>query len=293
MRSNDDFLADTLAIDTGVGLIGLGRRGCEQVRRLRHAGLAEITHGFLIDHDIEYRHDPSTDLDAVEWIGNTATLPDFSACELLAIVIIGAEHQDRSEQLSLKLGLFKERPTLVLGIILPPPAGQSSRLKSALLREMDSIVHWPGDPLEPSSWALLQTAVSTLSNAFLEKSIPVNIADLINLFSGTSQRLFVASHTRERSDEDSAHTALYSALADLYPQGFKPDQVTGLLLVIRADPDYKSDQLPAVCVLLRDILAANATMTALLLPANNWQMRLQVTLFATAPNSPSHLALHD
>ncbi len=36
-------------------LIGLGRRGCECVQRLRRAGLADA-HAFLIDHDPDAPH---------------------------------------------------------------------------------------------------------------------------------------------------------------------------------------------------------------------------------------------
>ena len=127
--------------DFHAALIGLGRRGCDCVRRLRRAGLTDA-HGFLIDHEPDPDWAEETTLLEQTWlIPNAATVPDFSACGLLGVVIVGAEHQDKSEQLSLRVGLLKERPAMLLGIVLPPPAGERNRLKPELLRELDSVAY--------------------------------------------------------------------------------------------------------------------------------------------------------
>ena len=127
--------------DFHAALIGLGRRGCDCVQRLRQAGLTDA-YGFLIDHEPDPDWAEETALLEQTWlIPNAATVPDFSACGLLGVVIVGAEHQDKSEQLSLRVGLLKERPAMLLGIVLPPPAGERNRLKPELLRELDSVAY--------------------------------------------------------------------------------------------------------------------------------------------------------
>ena len=267
--------------DFHAALIGLGRRGCDCVQRLRRAGLTD-THGFLIDHEPDPDWVEETALLEQTWlIPNAATVPDFSACGLLGVVIVGAEHQDKSEQLSLRVGLLKERPAVLLGIVLPPPAGERNRLKSELLRELDSVAYWPTDPGRPESWARLQAAVSDLvETMFAPGPIEADLADLIALFGG-ARSVLIASATQERpADPERMQAAAYTALAELYERSFKPGQATGMMVVVRGADIGECD---AVRRLLQDILPDGATV-ALAAPAGEgWQARMRVSLFACWP----------
>lgn len=266
--------------DLNAALIGLGRRGCECVQRLYRAGIAD-TCSFLIDHDPDSRQEDAAPPRKLSWIGSTETLPDFSSCALLGIVIVGAEHQDKTEQLSLKLGLFKERPALLLGIVLPPPSGQSIRLRSEVLKELDCIAWWPGDPILPEWGALLHIAVSDWIAAVLGAGLVcIDISDVMGLFCGASQPLMIASASAALTEPQKA---AYSALTDLYDRGFKPEQTTGLLVVIRASMQMTIPIFEAVTAVFEDILPDTATFAATTPIETGLQGRLRVTLFAAGP----------
>jgi hypothetical protein len=279
MAPDSGALFDNGDAEFHAALIGLGRRGCECVRRLRQTGLADA-HAFLIDHDPESRQEGASP-ENTYWIGNAETVPDFSACEVMGIVIVGAEHQDKSEQLSLRVGLLKERPTLVLGIVLPPPAGERNRLKPELLRELDGVAYWPDDPARPEAWALLQAAVADLVDAmFAPGPVEADLADLMAVFGG-ARSVLIASATQERlADPERMQAAAYTALAGLYDRGFKPGQATGMLVVVRGADGGSVEACEAVRRLFRDILPDAAT-TALAAPGREcWRERTRVSLFA-------------
>ncbi|MDS4022246.1 MAG: hypothetical protein RKR03_17355 [Candidatus Competibacter sp.] len=265
--------------DFPVALIGLGRRGCECVRRLRRVGLGDV-HAIMIDHDPESRQEDAPP-ERIAWIGNVETVPDFSACAVLGVTIVGAEQRDKTEQLSFKLGLLKERPTLLPGIVLPPPAGERIRLKPELLGEMDGVAFWPDDPGRPESWALLQAAVADLVDVV---SMPVlgpveaDLADLIAVFSG-ARSILIASATQERpADPERMMATAYVALAALNDRGFKPDRATGMLVVARGGDGAGACE--GVRRLFRDILP-DAAVIALAAPAGEgWRERTRVSLFA-------------
>ena len=262
-------------------LMGLGRRGCACVQRLRRAGLTDA-HGFLIHHasDPGLAEDTAP-LEQTWLIPNAATVPDFSACGLLGIVIVGAEHQDKSEQLSLKLGLLKERPAVLLGIVLPPPAGERNRLKPELLRELDGVAYWPADPESPAAWALLQAAVTDLVEAvFAPGPITADLADLITVFN-SARSVLIARATQERpADPAQMQATAYAALAELYERGFQPAQATGLLIVMRGAASATGAAGAVVRPLFQDILPDGAT-AALAAPTGaGWRERTRVSLFA-------------
>lgn len=291
MAPDSDLLFDDGDADFHAALIGLGRRGCDCLRRLRRTGLADAR-AFLIDHDPEARQEEPLPENTC-WIGSVETVPDFSTCGLLGIVIVGAEHQDKTEQLSLRLGLLKERPTLLLGIVLPPPAGERNRLKPELLRELDGVAYWPTDPGLPESWALLQAAVEDWVGAVsVSGPVGVDLADLIALFSG-GQSVLIASATQERpADPERAQATAYAALAELYEQGFQPLRATGILIMVCGAGIGECN---AVRQLFQDILPDGATI-ALAAPAGQgWVERTRVTLVAVetvaAPSAVAPLGL--
>lgn len=276
MAPDSDLLFDGSDTDFHAALIGLGRRGCDCMQRLHQTGLAEAR-TFLIDHDPEARQEKALPENTC-WIGNAETVPDFSACGLLGIVIVGAEHQDKTEQLSLRLGLLKERPTLLLGIVLPPPVGERNRLKLELLRELDGVAYWSADTGLPEWGALLQAAVEDLVGAVSAPGpVEVDLADLIAVFGG-ARSVLIASATQERpADSERIQAAAYAALAELYEQGFQPGQATGILIVVRGADIGECD---AVRGLFQDILPDAATV-ALAAPAGEgWRERVRVTLVA-------------
>ena len=279
MALASETLFDNGDTDFHPALIGLGRRGCEYVRRLHRSGLMDA-YAFLIDHDSESRQEDAPP-DHTCWIGNVETVPDFSACGLLGLVIVGAEHRDKSEQLSLRVGLLRERPTLMLGIALPPPAGEQYRLRPELLRELDGMAYWPDDPTRPESWVLLQAAVADLVDAvFAPGPVEADLADLIAAF-GAARSILIASATQERpADPERIQATAYTALAELYERGFKPDQASGMLVVVRGVDDACIDGCEAVRQMFRDSLPDAAT-TALAAPAGEgWRERVRVSLFA-------------
>ncbi|HUM92605.1 MAG TPA: hypothetical protein PLM32_14745 [Candidatus Competibacter sp.] len=281
MIFDSPFSPDGGTTEFQVALIGLGQRGCEQIQRLFQQDLPGAQ-AFLIDHDPEYRQLESEPAQRVQWIGNTTTVPDFSACELLAIVIVGAEHHDKTEHLSLKLGLLKERPTLVLGIVLPPPAGQPARLKPELLAELDCIAHWPGDPASSQWRELLDTALTDLVGALAQSNaIPIDIGAFISALSGTRQPLRIATATvAEPLDPERVQTAARAALADLHERGFKPDRTKGLLVVIHGDSDCQAADLDPAFKLFAETLPDTATVIPVLSIDSCWQNCPRITLFA-------------
>ncbi|MFZ1640209.1 MAG: hypothetical protein WAV07_01990 [Candidatus Contendobacter sp.] len=279
MAPASEALFDSDDTEFHAALIGLGRRGCEYVQRLRRAGLADA-HAFLIDHDSESRREDAPP-DNTYWIGNAEIVPDFSACGLLGVVIVGAEHRDKSEQLSLKLGLLKERPTLLLGMVLPPPAGERNPLRPELLRELDGVAYWPGDPARPELWALLQAAVDDLVGAVSAPGpVEADLAELITVFGGARSILIASAALERPADPERMLAVAYTALAELYDRGFKPDQATGMLVMVRG---AGVEACEAVRRLFRDILP-DAAPTALAAPAGEgWRERTRVSLFAVGP----------
>lgn len=282
MAPDSDRLFDSGDTDFHAALIGVGRRGCDCVRRLRQAELADA-HAFLIDHDPDARQEEALPENTC-WIGSVETVPDFSACGLLGIVIAGAEHRDKTEQLSLRLGLLKERPTLLLGIVLPPPVGERNRLRPEWLRELDGVAYWPADPGLPASWALLQAAVTDLVDAvFASGPIETDLADLIAVFSN-ARSVLIASATQERpaADPERMQMAAYAALAELYEWGFQPGRATGMLIVARGADGASVEGCGAVRRLFRDLLPDTATIALAAPSGAGWRERTRVSLFAAA-----------
>lgn len=216
-----------------VALIGLGRRGCEHIRMLLRSipSQAATLSAFLIDHRPAARpNDP-----AFEGIGpeTSDSVPDFRSCELVGVVVVGAEHREASERRRLILGLRNERPALLLGIVLPPPPGEPARLDPELLGELDCVAYWPGDPARPEWGALLRVAVRDwVATVMVPGLFCIDISEVIALFCGVRQPLMVASASAAL---ERPQAAVQAALAQLDAGGFRAERATGLLAVVRTD----------------------------------------------------------
>lgn len=214
-----------------VALIGLGRRSGEHVRMLLRSIPSQEAKliAFLIDHRLADRpNDPAS-----EGIGPETSdgVPDFRSCELLGVVVVGAEHREASERRRLLLGLRKDRPALLLGIVLPPLPGEPVQLDPELLGELDCIAYWPGDPAQPEWGALLQVAVRDwVATVMTPGLFCIDISDLIVLFCGVRQPLVVASAS---APLEQPQAVVRAALAGLEARGFRAEHATGLLAVLR------------------------------------------------------------
>ena len=263
------------------GLIGLGRRSCEYVRQLHQALLIDSC-AFLIDHDPESRQENSLSAETF-WIDHVETVPDFSVSEVMGVVIVGAEHQNPSEILSFKLGFQKERPALLLGIVLPSPDGEPVRINSEFLKELDSVIWWPGDPVLPEWNALLQIALTDWLAPVLEHGlIGIELSDVRHLFCGNPQPIIMASASAPLAQPQVATCA---ALASLYKQGFKPDLATGLLVVVRGGSQITIADFETAVSPIMEILSATTTVSVAMPIEIDLHDRLRVTLFSASPLS--------
>ena len=172
-----DLDSSTDSITEQAALIGLGSRGCEQLQRLCRAGLENVT-AFLIDHDSAARRADDLPVPSY-WIGNTETVADFAACTLLGLVIMGVDHQEGSEWLSLRLGLLRERPMLLLGIVLPAAPAAVPRRRPERWRELDSVIEWPALLNPAADLILLRDVVDDLIRALLDPDpLGANFAEI-------------------------------------------------------------------------------------------------------------------
>ena len=260
------------------GLIGLGRRSCEYVRQL-HQALSIKSCAFLIDHDPESQQEDSPPAHT-SLISHVETVPDFSVSDVMGVVIVGAEHQNPSEILSLKLGLQKERPALLLGIVLPSPEGEPVRINSEFLRELDCVIWWPGDPVLPEWNALLQIAVIDWLAPVLEQGLKgFDLSDVLCLFCGNPQPVVMASASAPLEQPQIASCA---ALDSLYEQGFKPDLATGLLVVVRGGSQITLAAFETAVSTIFEIVS-DTTVVRMAIPMEiDLQDCLRVTLFSAS-----------
>ncbi len=242
------------------GLIGLGRRSCKYVRQL-HQALSIESCAFLIDHGPESLQEDNSPA-YTSLINHVEIVPDFSVSDVMGVVIVGAEHQNPSEILSLKLGLQKERPALLLGIVLPSPEGEPVRINSEFLKELDCVIWWQGDPVLPEWNALLQIAVTDWLAPVLESGLKCfDLSEVLCLFCGNPQPVVMASASAPLEQPQIASCA---ALDSLYEQGFKPDLATGLLVVVRGGPQITmadfDTALSSICEIVSDTTAVSFAM---------------------------------
>ena len=260
------------------GLIGLGRRSCEYVRQL-HRALSIDSCVFLIDHDPESQHEDTLPAESF-WIGHLETVPDFTTTELMAVVIVGAEHQNPSELYSFKLGLQKGRPALLLGIVLPSPEGEPIRINSEFLKELDAVIWWPGDPALPEWGALLKIAVSDWLAPILEGGLVcMDMNDIVCLFCGNPQPVLMASAS---APLEQPQVATHTALASLYEQGFKPELSNGLLIVVRGGLQITMTHFEDAVYPIMEILSETLNVAAALPTDIDLKDRLRVTLFSAS-----------
>ncbi|MBK8751677.1 MAG: hypothetical protein IPL99_08500 [Candidatus Competibacteraceae bacterium] len=274
------FKLDQIEHDcSSAALIGLGRRGCEYAQQLHKAQYTDSC-AFLIDYDSALQGDALPD-PSTYWIGHTEIEPDFSACDLMGIVIVGAEYQNEDESFNFRVFLSKERPALMLGIVLPPPAGELVRMDLTLLEELDCVMRWPGDPALPEWGALLHIAVNDwLAPVLGAGLVCIDISDVIYLFCRNSQSIVMSSASASLEQPQAAARA---ALASLYKQGFKPDQTTGLLVVIRGGLITMGDFEAVLAVF--NTLPDTVTVAAATPLERELRDCLRVTLFSTIPSA--------
>jgi hypothetical protein len=260
------------------GLIGLGWRSCKYVRQL-HQALSIESCAFLIDHDPESLQEDSSPA-YTTLINHVEIVPDFSVSDVMGVVIVGAEHQKPSEILSLKLGLQKERPALLLGIVLPSPKGEPVRINSEFLMELDCVIWWPGDLALPEWCALLKIVVSDWLAPVLKGGLVcMDLGDILCLFCGSPQPILMASAS---APLEQPQVATHTALASLYEQGFKPDLATGLLIVVRGGLNIGITHFENAVYPLLEILSKTVTVAAALPIDIDLKDCLRVTLFSAS-----------
>ena len=265
-----------------VALIGLGRRGGEHARMLLRSipGQEAKLSAFLIDHrPVARPNDPAS-----EGIGpeTSDSVPDFRSCELVGVVVVGADHREASERSAFKLGLRSERPALLLGIVLPPPPGEPARLDPELLGELDCVAYWPGDPARPEWGTLLRVAVRDWVAAVVTPGLfCIDIGEVIALFCGVRQPLMVASASAAL---ERPQAAVQAALAQLDAGGFRAERATGLLAVLRTGFGLTVRHFGAVRDELRRLPFSDAAGLAMASPVQTELAdTLRITLFAAGP----------
>ena len=255
------------SVEDRTALIGVGRRSCEYIRQL-HQALSIDCCAFLIDHDSESRQEDTPPADTF-WIGHVGIVPDFSFSKVMGVVIVGAEHQNPSEMYSFKLGLQKNRPALLLGIVLPSLDGEPVRINLEFLTELDSVIWWPGDPALPEWGALLFMAVDDwLAPVLSANVIYIDFSEMVRLFCGNPQPVVVASASAPAEQLDKA---LCATLDTLHQQGCKLDQATGVLAMIHVVAPYLS-----LFEQITDLIADR-------LPDNTANSSMAVCLMGTLP----------
>lgn len=218
------------SITEQAALIGLGARGCEQLQRLCRAGLENVT-AFLIDHDSAARRADDLPVPSY-WIGNTETVADFAACTLLGLVIMGVDHQEGSEWLSLRLGLLRERPMLLLGIVLPAAPAAVPRRRPERWRELDSVIEWPALLNPAADLILLRDVVDDLIRALLDPDpLGANFAEMLAVF-GDARTVYTASLGVELAAAW-APEMLDILIGQVTRQGLDLRRTLGLLVVVR------------------------------------------------------------
>ncbi|HNW77697.1 MAG TPA: hypothetical protein PKH28_02175 [Candidatus Competibacteraceae bacterium] len=274
-----DLDSSTDSITEQAALIGLGSRGCEQLQRLCRAGLENVT-AFLIDHDSAARRADDLPVPSC-WIGNTETVADFAACTLLGLVIMGVDHQEGSEWLSLRLGLLRERPMLLLGIVLPAAPVVVPRRRPERWRELDSVIEWPALLNPAADLILLRDVVDDLIRALLDPDpLGANFAEMLAVF-GDARTVYTAS-----LEVDPAATAAWAPetldilIGQVTRQGLDPQRTLGLLVVVRGGDAAAGAALRA---LLEQRLPQGVLLAVAVPDAGNPAAGgvLRVTLFAT------------
>ena len=265
------------SITEQAALIGLGARGCEQLQRLCRAGLENVT-AFLIDHDSAARRADDLSVPSY-WIGNTETVADFAACTLLGLVIMGVDHQEGSEWLSLRLGLLRERPMLLLGIVLPAAPAAVPRRRPERWRELDSVIEWPALLNPAADLILLRDVVDDLIRALLDPDpLGANFAEMLAVF-GDARTVYTASLGVELAAAW-APEMLDILIGQVTRQGLDLRRTLGLLVVVRGGDAAAGAALRA---LLEQRLPQGVLLAVAVPDAGNPAAGgvLRVTLFAT------------
>lgn len=274
-----DLDSSTDSITEQAALIGLGSRGCEQLQRLCRAGLENVT-AFLIDHDSAARRADDLPVPSC-WIGNTETVADFAACTLLGLVIMGVDHQEGSEWLSLRLGLLRERPMLLLGIVLPAAPVVVPRRRPERWRELDSVIEWPALLNPAADLILLRDVVDDLIRALLDPDpLGANFAEMLAVF-GDARTVYTASLEVDPAAPAAwAPETLDILIGQVTRQGLDPQRTLGLLVVVRGGDAAAGAALRA---LLEQRLPQGVLLAVAVPDAGNPAAGgvLRVTLFAT------------
>ncbi len=265
------------SITEQAALIGLGARGCEQLQRLCRAGLENVT-AFLIDHDSAARRTDDLPVPSY-WIGNTETVADFAACTLLGLVIMGVDHQEGSEWLSLRLGLLRERPMLLLGIVLPAAPAAVPRRRPERWRELDSVIEWPALLNPAADLILLRDVVDDLIRSLLDPDpLGANFAEMLAVF-GDARTVYTASLGVDLAAAW-APEMLDILIEQVTRQGLDLRRTLGLLVVLRGGDAAAGAALRA---LLEQRLPQGVLLAVAVPDAGNLAESgvVRITLFAT------------
>lgn len=266
-------------------LVGLGRRGCAVVRQLQHT-LDIPSRAFLIDDG------PPAPRDDAGLDEEPDPVADFSTCDLMGVVIVGAEYSNPEAVRTFLRDLAKDRPALLLGIVLPPPIGEPVRLDPHLRATWDGVLDWPSDPVRPDDIPRLARAVSDWLAPILGGGLVcIDLSEVIILVSrGQPQALMIGSATVSL---DRPEVAARMALADLDAQGFQLDHCAGMLVVIRVGLKFTIDQFEAIGDVFQALPLPEPFTLALSTPVDQALLKsdlIQVTVFATSLAPVAHSA---
>lgn len=276
-------------------LIGLGQRGCAVIRRLRPS-LEFESCAFLFDDDPMGRFDNLGLGEGTD--GNDFSDPifDLSGCGLMGVVIVGADYHNPEIVQKLQRELIRNRPALLLGIVLPPRPGESVRLDPSLRAAWDCFIDWPNDPgVLVDNTRLAMAASDWLSPIFDPGMICLDISDMIILFGcGEPLALRVGSATLPF---DQPQAAAQMALADLYRQGLVLAECTGVLVVMRVGLNFEMGHFEAVHAVF-EALPLPESFTAAFFSAPTDQNcvehdLIRVTVFAVCPPLTAYSDLSD
>lgn len=213
-----------------VALIGLGQRGCEAICGIRQT-LDFESFTFLLDNGVQETWSIGAKADGN---GLPERMPNLSACGLMGVVIVGADYYNPEVVQALQNELLRERPALVLGIVLPPCPEEPIRLDPNLQATWDCVINWPNDPRTPVDRLRLAMAVSDwLSPVVIGGLICIDIADILTMISCGQPPQELQIDSSATMPLEQSQTAAQMALADLYRQGFVLEECRGMLVVIR------------------------------------------------------------
>ena len=279
--SDPSILFDETTLREAAALIGLGRRGREMVSQL-HQRLDLFSIPFLVSDEPAAWRDRFGSKAGTESGDLTVPDLDFSGCDIMGILIVGAEYHNPEVVRMLQQSLARDRPFLLLGIILPPPTGEPVRLDPRLRSVCDCLLDWPSDPVLPDDISRLALAASDWLSPVLNAGlICIDVADIAGVFGrGEARTLLMGSAS---APNDQPVVAAHAVLANLRAQGFIANQCRGLLVVIRAGLDFTLKHLEDIDAVFQALPFPDAVTRAMSVPDDQESAKkslIRVTAFA-------------